>query len=319
MRRSCITLSLAFLASPLSSCGDGVPRAPAPSVLVSYAGSLARPFSGALAEYTRRTGTKIATQTGGSLEAARRITELGQVPDVIALADEEVFPKLLMPAHVSSYTIFARNRMVLAYTPSSRHAAELDSTNWWRVLARDDVEVGRSDPSRDPNGYRTILVLRLAELTYGQPGLEQSVLARAPARNVRPSIGDLVGLLQSGAFDYALAYESVARSAGLRWLRLPASIDLGDEAHAADYARVALRVRGAAPGDSVTVRGAPIRYALAVPNRAPNGAEGERLRDFLLSPVGRKLLAEGGLDVVQPRAISGTPSATRDSAMPARP
>jgi molybdate/tungstate transport system substrate-binding protein len=130
------------------------------------------------------------------------------------------------------------------------------------------------------------------------------VLARSPARNVRPKSSDLVALLQAGALDYAFAYESVARSAGLRWLALPPSIDLGDEARAAEYARVTVRVAGASPGDSITMRGAPIHYSLAVPRRAPHAAEGERLRDFLLSPVGRRLLTKGGLDVVSATASS---------------
>jgi molybdate/tungstate transport system substrate-binding protein len=113
-----------------------------------------------------------------------------------------------------------------------------------------------------------------------------------------------VALLQTGALDYAFAYESVARSAGLRWLSLPPSIDLGDETRAAEYARVAVRVPGASPGDTITVRGAPIHFALAILRRAPHPAEGERLRDFLLSPIGRRLLTKGGLDVVSAPASS---------------
>ena len=297
MRIARTTLLAVSLASAVG-CRDARSRAAAPTVVVSYAGSLAHPFAAALDEYARRTGVRVVTQSAGSLEAARRITELGDVPDLIALADEDVFASLLVPRHVDRYTVFARNRMVIAYTPSSRHADALDSASWWRTLARPDVEVGRSDPSLDPNGYRTLLVLRLTERQYGEPGLERSVLARSPARNVRPKSSDLVALLQAGALDYAFAYESVARSAGLRWLALPSSIDLGDEARAADYARAAVRVAGASPGDSITVHGAPIHYALAVPLRAPHAAEGERLRDFLLSPIGRRLLTQGGLDVV---------------------
>jgi molybdate/tungstate transport system substrate-binding protein len=295
------TLLVASLASA-AGCRDA--PADAPTVVVSYAGSLAHPFASALAEYTRRTGVRVVTQSAGSLEAARRITELGDVPDLIALADEEIFASLLVPEHVTTYTVFARNRMVVAYTPSSRHADALDSETWWQTLARPDVEVGRSDPALDPNGYRTLLVLRLAERRYADPGLEQAVLARSPARNVRPKSSDLVALLQTGALDYAFAYESVARSAGLRWLSLPPSIDLGDETHAAEYARVTVRVPGASPGDTINVRGAPIRFALAIPRRAPHPAEGERLRDFLLSPIGRRLLTKGGLDVANAPASS---------------
>lgn len=297
MRRLLANSVTLVLALPAAACRGSETRGASPTVVISYAGSLAHPFAGALAEYSRRSGVHVVTQTSGSVEAARRITDLGDVPDVIALADEEVFTNLLVPKHVESYTVFARNRMVIAYTRRSRHAAEIDSSNWYRVLSRDDVEVGRSDPALDPNGYRAILTLRLAEAFYHQPGLEHAVLARAPARNVRPKSADLVALLETGSLDYAFAYESVARSAGLRWLRLPPAIDLGDESRATQYSRVSVRIPGTTPGDSIVVTGAPIRYALAVPRRAPHAVEGERLRDFLLSPTGRKLLVDGGLDV----------------------
>lgn len=315
MRRIHLVRSLALLGALTAACGDGRNQPARPTIVISYAGSLARPFALAIAEYSKRTGVRVVTQTAGSLEAARRITELGDVPDVIALADEEVFKDLLMPEHVSAYKVFARNRMVIAWTDASHHAAEMDSASWWRVLSRDDVEVGRSDPALDPNGYRTILMLRLAERAYAQPGLETAVLARAPQRNVRPKSSDLVALLQTGALDYAFAYESVARAAGLRWLKLPASIDLGDDAYAAEYARVSLKVPGAKRGDSITVRGAPIRYAIAIPRRAPNAAEGERFRDFLFSPSGQKLLTAGGLHVVEETAPAAPAAAAR--AMPA--
>jgi molybdate/tungstate transport system substrate-binding protein len=286
-----------------AGCGGNDASSRAPTVVVSYAGSLAHPFAGALAEYAKRTGVRAATQSAGSLEAARRITELGDVPDVIALADEDVFTNLLVPKHVATYTVFARNRMVIAYTSKSRHADAIASTSWWTVLSQPDVEVGRSDPALDPNGYRALLVLQLAARHNGLPSLAEGVLARTPARNVRPKSADLVALLQAGSLDYAFAYESVARSAGLRWLALPPSIDLGDESRAVEYARASVRVPGATSGDSITLTGAPIRYALAVPMHAPHPVEGERLRDFLVSPAGLKYLKEGGLDVIDPPVV----------------
>src|SRR6185436_3171486 len=53
---------------------------------------------------------------------------------------------------------------------------------------------------------------------------------------------DLVALLQAGELDYIVDYESLARANHLRYIRLPAEIDLGDPARAAQYARVSVRV-----------------------------------------------------------------------------
>ncbi|MFL5576699.1 MAG: extracellular solute-binding protein, partial [Gemmatimonadaceae bacterium] len=203
-----------------------------------------------------REGTRVAVEqeSAGSLETARKLTELGRVPDVIALADAEVFPQLLVPSHVAWYVDFARNRMVIAYTPRSRGAGEITPENWWRVLQRPGVEVGRADPNLDPNGYRTLLTLQLAERFYGQPGLAARLLAASPARNVRPKEADLVGLLQAGELDYVWSYESIAQAAGLRWVTLPARIDLGSPAVSAYYAAASVQVRGRTPRDTVVFR-----------------------------------------------------------------
>jgi molybdate/tungstate transport system substrate-binding protein len=231
------TLGILVLAAAVATgCGGRAGDASSRTLVVFNAGSLARPLKAALDSFAAREGVKVQQESAGSLETARKLTELGKVPDVIALADEEVFPQLLMPVHVAWYARFARNRMVLAYTPHSRHAKEITSGNWWQVLQRDGVETGRSDPQLDPNGYRTLLVLQLAERHYEQPGLAGKLLSAMPARNVRSKEADLVGLLQAGEFDYIWSYESMARVLGLRYVQLPEAIDLSLPADSARYA-----------------------------------------------------------------------------------
>jgi len=285
-----------------------VPLEKGPRLLVLHAGSLAGPMKAALDSFTARTGVAVATMSAGSLEAARRITELHDVPDIIALADEEVFPSLLMPDDIDGYFVFARNRMVIAVAP--RRAREpTDSTNWYRALSDSQVEVGRSDPDLDPAGYRALLVLQLAARAYHMPSLPQRVLARSGPENVRPKSADLIALLETGVVDYAFVYESSARAAGLHWIQLPSSIDLGDESKAADYAAVSVRVKGRTRGDTMTVRGAPIRYAMAVPRKAPHPAAAARLTEFLLSDAGLSAMRAAGLPTVRPRYVGASPPA----------
>lgn len=278
-------------------------------LVVLHAGSLARPMHAALDSFTAICGVPTVTLSAGSVEAARRIIDLHDVPDIIAVADEEVFPSLLMPAYVASYTTFARNRMVIAHARDRPRSGVLDSTNWYRVLSEPGAEVGRSDPNLDPAGYRTLMVLRLAEHLYHDPAIESAVLARSPARNVRPKSADLTALIETGALDYAFVYESVARSAKLSWIPLPAAIDLGDDSLADAYARVSVRIAGGSPGDSVTIRGAPIRYALAVPKAAPHPDAAQRLRRFLLTADGTEAMRAAGLDVIPPKTVSAPPIA----------
>ncbi|MHB8838150.1 MAG: tungstate ABC transporter substrate-binding protein WtpA [Gemmatimonadaceae bacterium] len=295
-------LALALLAA----CGGAGGDRPAPQTLVAFnAGSLARPLRAALDSFAAREGVTVQQESAGSLETARKLTELGNIPDVIALADEEVFPQLLMPARVSWYVRFARNRMVLAYTPKSRGAAEISGDNWWQVLLRDGVETGRSDPQLDPNGYRTLLVLQLAEHHYAQPGLASRLLQAMPVRNVRPKEADLVGLLQAGEFDYIWSYESMAQNLGLRFVRLPDAIDLSSPADSVSYAAARVRVRGKG-ADSVEFRGRPIVYALAVPVAAPHREVAERFVRYLLSPDGRRVLRQQGLDALTAPSVVGS-------------
>ena len=275
------------------------------TVVVYLAASLTRPLRAALDTFAARNDIVVQTESGASLEHARKITELGRVPDVIALADVEVFPQLLMPAHVSWYAEFARNRMIIGYTELSRHASEIDSTNWPRILAMRDVQVGRPDPDLAPAGYRTLLMLQLAERYYRLPGLAARVLANAPRRNMRPNAGELAALLQTGELDYIFDYESVASAYGFKALHLPAAIDLGDPAQSGDYAKVRVRVKGKG-NDSATFAGAPIVYALSVPRGAPHPVAAQRLAGFLLSPDGRRMMRASRVDALDQAVFVGT-------------
>jgi molybdate/tungstate transport system substrate-binding protein len=301
-----MTRRMILAVAVLSACGGGVRRDDGLRALVAFnAGSLARPLRAALDSFAAREGVQVLQESAGSLESARKVTELGKTPDIIALADEDVFSQLLMPVHVSWYLRFARNRMVIAYTPRARYAADITEANWWQVLQRAGVETGRSDPQLDPNGYRTLLVLQLAERHYAQPGLAEGLLRAMPARNVRAKEADLVGLLQAGEFDYIWSYESMARNLGLRFVQLPTAIDLSSSADSAQYATSSVRVRGKG-ADSVTFTGRPIVYALSIPLSAPHRALAEQFVRYLRSAEGRRIMRAEGLDALEAPSVVGT-------------
>jgi molybdate/tungstate transport system substrate-binding protein len=285
---------------------DGASQEP---FVVFTAVSLSRAMRAALDTFAAHEGIATPSQeVGGSVELARRITDLGRTPDLIVVADPEVLSKYLAPSHVDGWVLFARNRLVLAYTDRSHHANEISAERWYNWLTRDDVEIGRTDPDQVPIGYRTLLAWQLAERHYAQPGLAARLLARSPARNVRPE-SELVALLQAGELDYVWMYESQARAVGLRVLRLPSAVDLSDPALAAQYAAVSVRIRGSVDTDSVTIAGAPIVYALAVPRAAAHRAQSEKLARFLVSADGRAILSREGLDVLDTLTPVGTAGA----------
>lgn len=274
-------------------------------LVVFNAGSLARPIRAALDTFAVREGVRFEQEQAGSLETARKITELGRIPDVVALADHEIFPQLLVPEHASWYARFARNRMVLAHTGQSRHADAITPANWWRIVLRPGVETGHSDPNLDPAGYRSLLVMQLAERYYRQPGLAERLRRAVPPRNVRPKEIDLVALLETGELDYAFEYESVARGASLGFVPFPDSISLGNMSDSGFYETATVRIVGRRPGDSITMRGEPIVYALSIPLRAPHPRLAERFVMFLMSEDGRRVLRANHLNALDSAVVSG--------------
>lgn len=245
------------------------PRADAPKapVTVFAAASLARPLKQLTDSFQRRTQIVARAELGGSMEQSRKITELGRVPDVLMLVDDETIAAL-MPAHLDWYVRFATNRLVVAYGPRSRHSDSISGENWWRVLARSDVSVGRADPNIAPAGKRALLLLRRAESYYRRPGLSQQLLARASTKYMRPNATELAALLETGEVDYILDYESVARQYNFKFVSLPS-----------DLAEAVL-------------------YGVSVPRRAENFRGGLALTAFLLSDAGKRILRGASVDVL---------------------
>jgi len=295
----CLVALIAIGCSSERSAANGGP------LVVFNAGSLARPMRAALDTFAAREGITTEQESAGSLETARKLTELGKIPDIVALADEHVIPSLLMPDHATWYVRFARNRMVVAYTDRSRYASEITADNWWQVLTRPGVQVARADPNLDPNGYRTLLVWRLAEKHYGAPGLAGKLLAAAPPKNVRPNEAALVALLEAGEMDYIWSYESMARNSGFRYLELPAAIDLSSLADSASYAGVSVTVTGRTLGDSISINGQPIVYAFTIPRAAPHPDLALRFASWLTSADGQRVLRAEMLDVLERPFVVG--------------
>jgi molybdate/tungstate transport system substrate-binding protein len=302
-----VVLLLASACASAERPGDDAP------IVVYTAASVARPLRAVLDSFQRRTGVHYAQESAASLELIRRITELHATPDVVALADPDLFSSLLEPRFAGWHALFGRNRIVLAYTARSRGVSDISADNWWRVLARPGVEVGRADPNTDPSGYRTLLVWQLAARHYRVPDMEARMLRAAPARNVRPREADQVALLQAGELDYIWTYENLAALNGLRYVKLPDAVDLGAPADSSAYAIASTHVLGKHVGDTLVVRGRPILFGVTVPHGAPHAAAATRFVAYLLSPEGRRVLRREHFDALDLPALVGTdiPAALR--------
>ncbi|HVA12632.1 MAG TPA: extracellular solute-binding protein [Stellaceae bacterium] len=275
------------------------------TLTIDAAGTLAGPFH-EIDELFERTnpGVTVEPQFGGSVMMAKRITDLHQAADILAVADYSVIPKYLFaqqgkPAFAEWYVGFARNGITFVYTTHSKGAADITPQSWYEVLARPGVEIGRSNPNTDPSGYQTLQMLSLAESYYKKPGLAKRVLANAPTSNIRDTETDLISSLQLGQIDYLAIYRSDAAQHQLKSIDLPSAIDLSDPSLAQSYASAVAQTKN---GD---LPGKPIVYAATIPAGASNPALAAKYLAFLLGHDGQAVFARDGFGAMNPPLAVG--------------
>lgn len=299
--RFATAISLGLMGSMLvagSSTNEALAEGPVP-LTVFAAGTLAKPFTQMARAFEKQhPGIVLQPQFGGSVKMVKRVTVLKQAADIVAVADYTVIPKYMFqgagtPGYANWYAGFARNAITFTYTDKSKFAGEINGNNWYEVLARKGVEIGRSNPDTDPSGYQTLQMLVLAQSHYKHPGLETAILANAPAKNIRDTETDLISALQLGQIDYLAIYRSDALQHHFKYIPLPAEINLSDPRLAKSYARAAVHT---ANGD---LTGKPIVYALTIPANAPHPEAAAQFVAFVLGKQGRKILQEDGFETLE--------------------
>jgi molybdate/tungstate transport system substrate-binding protein len=298
----CMPLVLVLIVGnfPLSAEGQGESTAvgtgttePSGDIVIFHAGSLSVPFEVMEKEFEQmHPSVDILREAAGSQACARKITDVGKPCDIMASADYKVIDKLLIPDYADWNIRFATNQLVLCYTDSSAHAARVNAENWYKILQESGVVWGHSDPNLDPCGYRALMVMQLAELHYGIPGLYDSLLANRPEANVRPKSVDLISLLQTGNMDYAWEYLSVAVQHGLEYVPLPDEINLGNYEYDDFYSKAVVEVTGKEPGTTMDMIGQSVTYGITLVKTAPNRSSAEDFLVYLLNP-------DGGLAVLK--------------------
>jgi len=262
----------------------------------------------------------------GSIQVMRHVTEIHELVDVVATADYALIPLLMYANTVPEtgqpysgwHVKFAANRLALAYTSKSRHAAEINADNWYKIITRSDVQLGLADPRFDAAGYRALMALKLAEIVYDRPTLfvdatlgrfktpitaqpenGQTVIHVPEILEPKPDAGivmrgasvQLLALLESGDVDYAFEYESVIRQHDLQMVPLPDAVNLGAQALTEHYSQVQVQLdfRRFASVEPV-FNGEVIGYGITIPSNAPRPREAEMFIAFLLGPEGQAVM-----------------------------
>ncbi len=287
------------------------------------AGSLTLPFEDIEAQFEADNPTvDVQLEPGGSVTRVQKITEHGEECDVLASADYSLIPSMMMTEdsdYTDWYIIFAVNRMTLAYTDNSKYADEITADNWYEILRRSDVKWGFSDPNMDPCGYRSPMVIQLAEQEYGDDMIFEDLIEANcditvsedagtyiidsnltdlnPDTNrlaIREKSVDLVSMVQEGGLDYAFEYSSVAKQHDLNYLELPVTIDLSS----ADYADLYKTVK--VEKTTTTSTGKPIVYGLTIPNNSPNPELAAEFVEYIINESGQTVFNNNGQPPVIP-------------------
>ena len=291
-------------------------------LVIYHAGSLSIPIAEVGGEFKKIRGIEIQAEASGSLEAIRKVTDLGKRADIIAVADYTLCEKMLIPEYAEFCVLFARNEIVLAFSKGSKYREEVNGSNWFEILKR-DVKFGFSDPSADPCGYRTLMVLKLSDAYYGKGVFKELIEANSNIRFsdgfiivperiqtnekivIRPKEVDLSALLESGALDYIFTYKSVAKQHGLEFIELPPEINLGSYEKLDCYAQVSVVIR------NQMIRGEPIVYGVTVLKDAPNKRVALDFLTFMLGEKGKEIFERNYHETMSPKIVGSIPEELR--------
>ena len=269
-------------------------------LVILHAGSLAVPLQGVKTVFEgQNPGVEVVLEGHGSVDCARLVVEGNRTADILAVADYNVIVKYVMPANLTDwYIVFARNEMVIAFTNQSKYHNEINSTNWYQILAKPDVSYGHSDPNRDPAGYRTLLLWKLADRYYNA-SIYETLIQPSNRHIIRPKSVELLALLESHDLDYAFEYKSVAVQHNLSYIELPSEINLGDWKKADLYHSVNVTLT-----DGTVIYGTPILYAFTILKNAPHYTLAVNFAKLLLSDKGDEIFTNSGQPPISPALAS---------------
>jgi len=311
------------------------------TITIYHAGSLAVPFQKMEKEFEKtHPNVDVLLESGGSnkmISQAITHEEAGELPpDIIASADYSLIPgRLYEPGYADWYITFARNGMVLCYRDNAPGSADIKwsgnpsgTRTWYDVLRNDNVKYGHSNPEDDPCGYRTLMVVQLAEKYYYDKaanfgltpdekanGLYAALIGGAddPLHAGRPEYHndrevvssksvDLISSLQSGNLDYAFEYRSVAVEHKVKFIELADAINLSKtgvisnsiikqhyEGKDGFYHEASIVLKTKPDKPEY---GEPTVYGITIPTHTPNKGIAMEFITLLLSDTGQHIMTD---------------------------
>lgn len=202
---------------------------------VAYAGSMGSMMEGAVkSSVARALHLELHGRALGANALANLIVGGSISPDVFISVTPSPMLTVLRAGKARSAEPVAHTEMVIAYSPKSRFAPQLDAASraqaqWWKVLQEPGLRFGRTDPIADPQGRNIIFTMMLASKVYAESNLVEKILG--PATNEKQIFSEptVLARLQSGELDAASAYKIQPGPFNLPFITLPKAINLSSQ------------------------------------------------------------------------------------------
>ena len=241
-------------------------------VEVMYPGSLIREMEEfVIPSFEKKYGCDVISEAKGSLTIIQELKDGLRRPDVVISSDSSLLDELKFSL-IDQYYLFASNSIVVA---GKKEVPE----NWIERIVEREVKAGMSDPGADPLGYRTLIMLKLAEIYYGFEFYKRVVENLV----VFALETDLSANLSAGNIDVGFLYKNMALNYNLNFIELPDEINLSNPEMDEFYSKAEVRV------GKRTFRGRSIAYGIA----EIKGGRGKEFVDFMLND-GLKILRKLG-------------------------
>lgn len=261
-------------------------------IVIYCAGDLDAPLAKMAEAYHKlHSDTEFVREKSGSIDAIKKVTQIGMRADIVASTDYLPIESYMIPSSAAWDLRVAGSKMVLVYNDKSRFAPEINSNNWYKVLASNDVRIGSADPNSDPVGYRTNMVMQLAGNYYNDLELPKNLVGKVKI------VSNYYDDLKAGKIDYAFSYISSARqnaSNGVKYIELPDAVNLGSDSMTAEYSKVRITA------DGKEVMAVPIAYGLTVPKSSLEPQAAYDFIKYMASEEGRKFITDDGLIDINP-------------------
>jgi ABC-type molybdate transport system substrate-binding protein len=272
-------------------------------VSVLYAGSLINIFENEIkSAFQNLTEYDFIGEGKGSVQISNMILDGFRKPDVFVSAGTTPIERLINHSlPLANWLVkFASAELVIAYNPQSSYASDLlkasrDEIPWYKVVQKEGLKFGRTDPELDPKGYYTVIAAKLANIYYNDSTIKDNILGED--RNKKQIFPEevLKSILDSGQIDATAAYKHEAMAKGLPYIKLPDQINLSNPNYTNFYNKISYKL-----GTGETIYGNPIFFSFTIPNTVENIAGAMSFAKFLLSEDGKRILEQVGLSPIKP-------------------